>query len=183
MGTAVSVIYADLTVAYIEIRMFDRLPSLFSRDIVELFIKNYFRFLDDIHYKWKVGIDIQTLHNFLNNLHPDIKFVFETCAASVNFLDVKCNITNELLTFDIFHKPTHSFSYLHYKSCHPRHLKQNIPLSLGRRIIKIVTEDSTHRLQELMSHLMNQNYPEPVIDFSFSKLFSSGLFFSIFFST
>ena len=39
---------------------------------------------------------------------------------------------NIKLHFDVYNKPRYSFSYLHYKSCHPPHTKNNIALSLAR---------------------------------------------------
>ena len=47
MGTHAAVVFANLTVAFLEVKIFIRLPEIFSRDVVEFFIKNYFRFLDD----------------------------------------------------------------------------------------------------------------------------------------
>ena len=72
MGTIMAVVYANLVVAFIEIRMFTRLPEVYNRDFVEFFINNYFRFLDDIQYKWDVQYDITPLWNILNNLDENI---------------------------------------------------------------------------------------------------------------
>ena len=71
---------------------------------------------------------------------------------------------------DIYHKPTHSFSYLHYKSCHPRHRRDNIALSLGQRIVRLVSEDRQLRLQQLKSELIKRGHPAKIIDDTFSKL-------------
>ena len=119
MGTHAAVVFANLSVAFLEVKLFIRLSEIFSRDVVEFFIKSYFRFLDDLNYKWKQNIDITPLWKLINELHPDIQFIFENLSSEVNFLDVKCTIDNNQIMFDIYHKPTHSFSYLHYKSCHP----------------------------------------------------------------
>ena len=67
--------------------------------------------------------------------------------------------------------PTNSFSYLHYKSCHPLPTKDNIALSLATRIVRIVTDNSNNRLQELKGHLLKRKHPEKIIDYSFTKLF------------
>ena len=52
---------------------------------------------------------------------------------------------NIKLHFDVYNKPRYSFSYLHYKSCHPPHTKNNIALSLARIcancIVRIVTDN------------------------------------------
>ena len=169
MGTHAAVVFANVTVAFLEVKPFIRLPEIFSRDVVEFFIKNYFRFLDDLNYKWKQNIDITPLWKLINELHPDIQFIFENLSSEVKFLDVKCTIDNNQM-FDIYHKPTHSFSYLHYKSCHPRHTRDNIALSLGHRIVRLVSEDRQLRLQQLKSELIKRGYPAKIIDDTFNKL-------------
>ena len=131
MGTHAAVVFANLTVAFLEVKLFIRLPEIFSRDVVEFFIKTYFRFSDDLNYKWKQNIYITPLWKLINELLPDIQFLFENLSSDVNYLDVKCTIDNNQILFDIYHKPTHSFSYLHNKSCHPRHTRDNMALSLG----------------------------------------------------
>ena len=85
MGTPFAVVYANLTVAYLEVKLFQKLPEIYSPDVVEFFIKNYFRFLDDVKYKWSNIIDITPLWTLFNNLDPNIEFIFEKLARNVNF--------------------------------------------------------------------------------------------------
>ena len=61
------------------------------------------------------------------------------------------------LVFDIRYKPTNSFNYLTYISCHPSHTKNNISLSLAKRIVSTVTNNRENRLKELKEHLLMQN--------------------------
>ena len=72
--------------------------------------------------------------------------------------------------FDIYHKPTHSFSYLRYKSCQPRHTRDNIALSLRQRIVRLVSEDRQLRLEQLKSELRKRGHPAKITDDTFSKL-------------
>ena len=67
----------------------------------------------------------------------------------MNFLDIQLKILNNTLVFDTYYKPTNSFNYLTYSSCHRSHTKNNIALSLAKRIINIVTENREKRLSEL----------------------------------
>ena len=87
----------------------------------------------------------------MNELDPDLQFIFEELTKNISFLDINLKILNNKLHFDVYHKPTNSFSYLHYKSCHPPHTKNDIALSLARRIVQIVTDNTNNRLQELRS--------------------------------
>ena len=93
----------------------------------------------------------------------------------MNFLDIQLKIVNNTLVFDIYYKPTNSFNYLTYSSCHPSHTKNNIALSLAKRIISIVTDNREKRLSELKKHLIERNYPPETIDYTFTKCFQPKL--------
>ena len=62
---------------------------------------------------------------------------------------------------------------LQFESCHPSHTKNNIALSLARRIVQIVTYNTNNRLQEIKGHLLKRKYPEKIIDYSFTKIIST----------
>ena len=107
----------------------------------------------------------------MNETDPDLPFIFEELTQNISFLDINLTIINNKLHFDVYHKCTNSFSYLHYKRCHPPHTKNNIALSLAKRIMQIVTNNTNTRLQELKGHLLKRKHPEKIIDYSFKKLF------------
>ena len=93
----------------------------------------------------------------------------------MNFLDIQLNIVNNTLVFDIYYKPTNSFNYLTYGSCHPSNTKNNIALPLAKRIINIVTDNREKRLSELKKHLIERNHSPEVIDYTFTKCFQPKL--------
>ena len=74
----------------------------------------------------------------------------------MNFLDIQLNIVNNTLVFDIYYKLTNSFNYLNYNSCHPSHTKNNIALSLAKRIINIVTDNREKRLSKLKNTFLKE---------------------------
>ena len=96
----------------------------------------------------------------MNEPDPDLQFIFEELTKNIHFLDINLEIINNKLHFDIYHKPTNSFRYLYYKSCHPPHTKNDITLSLARRIVRIVTDNKNNRLQELKGHLLKRKHPQ-----------------------
>ena len=63
LGTHAAVIYENLICGYLEITLFNKLREIFSYDIVEFFLKNYFRFLDDVN---TVGKKVMTFHHYGN---------------------------------------------------------------------------------------------------------------------
>ena len=106
----------------------------------------------------------------MNELDPDLRFIFEELTKNINFLAINLKIINNKLPFDTCNKPTKYFSHLHYKSCHLTHTRNNIALSLARRIVRIVSDNKNSRLQELKAHLLKRKHPEKIIDYSFTKL-------------
>ena len=172
METNFAVVGSNLTVAYFEAKMFALLPQIYPRDFVDYFVRNYFRFLDDIFHTWLISFDIEPFYELINEPDPDLKFIFEKLTTDINFLDINIKTVDNQLHFDIHHKPTKSFSYLKYNSCHPSHTKNNISLSLARRII-IVTDNRDYRLEELRQNLLKRNHPEKIINYSLTKSFQS----------
>ena len=93
----------------------------------------------------------------------------------MNFLDIQLKIVNNTLVLDIYYKPTNSFDYLTYSSCHPSHTKNNIALSLAKRIMNIATDNREKRLSEPKNHLIERNNPPETIDYTFTKYFQPKL--------
>ena len=164
MGTIFAVVRSSLTVAYFEVKMFALLPQIYPRDFVDYFVRNCFRFLDDIFHTWLISFDIEPFYKLINELDPDLKFIFEKLTTDINFLDINIKIVDNQLPFDIYYKPTNSFNYLKYNSCHPSHTNNNISLSLARRIIRIVTHNRDYRLEELRQNLLKRNYLEKIMN-------------------
>ena len=53
------------------------------------------RFMDDIFLIWTHGEDSLKEFNYLNSLHPTIKFTSETSTKSVNFLDTTVKLNQD----------------------------------------------------------------------------------------
>ena len=164
MGTKFAVVGSNLVVAFEEIKMFALIPQLYQQDFVDFLIHNYFRFLDNIFHKRLENFDTEPLHNMINNLDPDLKFIFENLSKSLNLLDMNLQIVEYNLVFNIYYKPTNSFNYLTYTSCHPPHTKNNISLSLAKPIVAIVTNNRENWFKELKEQLLDKKHPQHIID-------------------
>ena len=151
--------------------MFSMLPSIYPRDLVDFIIRNYFRFLDDIFHKWMKRFNIESFYKVFETLDPNLKFIFTELSTTANFLDIRFSIENGDLIVDLHRKLTDSFSFLNYHSCHPNHTRENIGLSLAKRIVQIVSNDRGLRLDELKRYLIMKDHPVSSINFSFSKVF------------
>ena len=127
----------------------------------------YVRYIDDIFFIYTGG-ELK-LHNFLQNLnskHTCIKFDYELSSTSVAFLDTRIYIDNNRLTQTTLHtKPTDCHNYLHAKSAHPTHLKNNLPYSQALRIRRICSEN--HELHKhykyLTQYFLERGYPNTLI--------------------
>ena len=99
------------------------------------FRRNFFRFLEDVFHKWLDNFDIEPFYSMINNLDPDLKFIFENPSKSSNFLVINIQIVENNLVFYIHCNPTNSFNYLTYTNLNPQHTKNNILLPLAKRIV------------------------------------------------
>ena len=80
----------------------------------------WLRFIDDIFVIW--GHGRYKLENFIhlaNNLHPTIKFSFNTNEQEIPFLDtVIYRGNNNHILMKLYHKPTDNEQYLYFNSAH-----------------------------------------------------------------
>ena len=134
---------------------------------------NLKRYLDDVFYIHDTSKEsITIISEELNKLHPKIKFTMESNSTEIPFLDilVKRGPDNSIIT-DLYYKPTDTKQYLDYRSCHPRHTKNNVPFTLARRICTIVIDNKLRhkRLEELKQFLLDRSYPRQVIDIGINK--------------
>ena len=85
------------------------------------------------------------------------------------FLDTKSHLKDGCIETDLYTKPTDKHQYLLPSSCHPSHIKRNIPKGLAYRTKRICSNPDTaeKRLHELRGHLQNRNYNSRTIDVAF----------------
>ena len=172
MGTKAAVNCANLGLGFLEVKAFERLPAYYPIDFVNYFVENYFRFLDDVDYSWLEDFDPQPFQSLFNKLDPKMRFIFSDLDKECDFLDIHKNVVGYEVELDVFRKPTDSFNFLHYKSCHPIHTRKNIALSLAIRIVRITTHNRDTRLDELKNNLISRGHPLANIMEAFSKVFS-----------
>ena len=171
MGTKCAVDCANLIVGYLEVKMFALLPTVYPVDVVDFIIRNYFRLLDDIFFKWLKNYDVSKFYEIFDKLDADLQFIFSHLSTATNFLDIYFKIVDNKLIMDLYCKPTDSHSYLNYTSAHPQHTKDNIALSLAKRIVRIVSDNREKCLDALKHHLVAREHPIHKINYAFSKVF------------
>ncbi|CAF1074569.1 unnamed protein product, partial [Brachionus calyciflorus] len=117
----------------------------------------YKRFIDDILIISLYEININELIEQFIYLKLNV-----TNANEVVFLDlkIKFDIIQKILIFDLYIKPTNSCCYLMPISNHPKHIFDNIPISLFTRIRRICSLyiDYLHHSRDLIIQLVKQGY-------------------------
>jgi len=158
------------------------------------------RYIDDILSLW-TGTELELLNflKYMNTFHPSIKFTAEYRTLteqvktkwsenkfmverkplgnirprSVDFLDLNIYI-DEAGNFqtDLFVKETKKITYLSPKSCHPLHIPNNIPFSLGYRILRACSINETFklRLNEMSDDLLARGYNKKVLKSAFNRV-------------
>ena len=135
--------------------------------------------MDDGFIPWPNELDINIFLNILNNMDPTLKFTLERSTSfstdnisyqKLNFLDLSILLDNDgNIERDIYYKDTNTHDYLDYNSHHPKHIKDNVPYNLAKKIIVFCSNSVTEqkRLKELKTWLLECNYPMRLIDKKF----------------
>ena len=107
--------------------------------------------------------------DYLNNIHPTIKFTSNHSLTNVPFLNIMVSLNNGTIETDLYTKPTDK--HLLSSSCHPQHTKKAIPFSLALRIRRISSTDTnfTLHLNELRTYLLAQGYGNTFLDSQFKR--------------
>lgn len=175
MGTKVAPSYSTLVLGYLEQLLYDNIKHTYSNLHLDYFVKNYFRYLDDILLFYKESyFNVNDVHNMLNELNEHINVTIECAGRSVHFLDINLSIVNNKLETDIYYKLTDSKQYLNFRSHHPHHIKVALPYNLARRICTIVSDNDLKllRLDEMKKSLMLCKYPESLVNDGIKKALS-----------
>ena len=75
MGTKCAPTYARLSIAYLEVKLYERVNTEFGEEFTGYFKQYWKIFQDDCFIpRTRSETDLDKLHFVLNSLHPDIKF-------------------------------------------------------------------------------------------------------------
>ena len=117
------------------------------------------QYCDDIFMIWTEGSDnLRIFIDYLNNIHPTIKFNSSHSYTNVSFLDVNVSLINGNIYTDLYTKPTDKHQHLLFSSCYPVHTKKDIPSFLALRLRRICStyEAFKTRAAELTTYLLKR---------------------------
>ena len=126
MGTKMAVALANIFMAKIETEILSKTkyrPIAFKR------------FIDDVFCLWNINREhIDQFIEQCNNHHPTIKFTAEISEQEITFLDTSVYKglrfhTESILDVKTHFKPTETFQYTEFTTCHPPGVKKGLKTS------------------------------------------------------
>ena len=126
----------------------------------------WWRYIDDIIFGWVHGEEkLREFIDYLNSLHPTIKFTANWSRKSIEFLDVMLTIVGPRIKTDLFVKETDTHQYLHFSSCHPFHTKKGIPYGQALRLRRICSDeqDFESRCDALKIWLLDRGFDSRMV--------------------
>ena len=131
----------------------------------------WLRYKDDIFLIWTHGrAKLEAFIQHANTFHPTIKFTSNISTTQI-FIEVMVTLLGNYIHTDFYSKPTNTFNYLHWSSCHPQHTKLSIPYSLAFRLVRVCSSEAalTRRLNYLKHHLKKRGFPHKHIQTAINK--------------
>ena len=107
-----------------------------------------------------------------NTIHPRIQVTLRISKKQLEFLDVHTSFVNNVVTTDLFSKPTDKHMYLYMCSSRPASTKKAIPYGLGVRIKRICSSNDNYLRHHkyLKSHLQDRGYNTNFIEDELGKV-------------
>ena len=111
----------------------------------------------------------------MDTTYPTMKFEFTYSRTSITFLDAKVfKNKNGTLCTTIHRKPSGRLNCLHYKSAHPKALKDSLPYSQALCIRRICSETSEaiKHLKDLKDAFIIWRYESKILHHHFRRAMS-----------
>ena len=159
MGTKMAVDFAVTFMAHIEKQLLATSPH---KPLI------WKRFIDDIFSVWTLPkAEINNFVEFTNTFHITIKFTHEMSSEKIVFLDTEVFkgprfIIDKILDHQTHFKPTETFQYTHFSSCHPLSVKRGFVKGEALRLLRTnsVTESFEFKKLQFLTRLLERGYPK-----------------------
>ncbi|XP_068711498.1 uncharacterized protein [Montipora foliosa] len=160
MGTKMAVAFAVIFMAHIEKQLLALSPH---KPLI------WKRFIDDIFSVWALPkVEINNFIVFANSFHTTIKFTHEMSSEKIVFLDTEVFkgprfITDKILDVQTHFKPTETFQYTHFSSCHPLSVKKGFVKGEALRLLRtnsVNKESFELKKLQFLTRLLERGYPK-----------------------
>lgn len=160
MGSRMGPSFACLFMGYLEFQA----SSRYSGPFPEFFR----RYIDDCLGVTSLDLtDLMKFIDFMNSLHPSIKFTHQISTQAVEFLDISVSITEAKdISTSVHYKPTSTHAFLHFESSHHPKTKESIPFSQLLRLRRLCSDEDDFRskCEEMIVFFKDRGYPNHVLD-------------------
>ena len=108
--------------------------------------------------------------NFMNSRHPDIIFTIEHTEQNeehmVSYLDLSISVSNGILAWELYIKPSHSGVHLSYDTALPYEVKRSVAIEQFRRARRNAsTEEGKEKgMLKIVKLLAENGYPTSIIE-------------------
>ena len=108
----------------------------------------------------------------VNNHHATVKFTAEISENEVTFLDAIVYKGTSILEVTTLFKPTETFQYTHFSSCHPLGVKKGLIKGETLRLLRTNSskENFQKGLEVFQKHLRERGYPQNLITLTHSEI-------------
>ena len=163
MGTKMAVSFANLFMAAVE------------REILNASRKKplvWKRYIDDVFSLWNISIEeIEGFIEQANRHHPTIKFTAEISDKETIFLDT-CVYKGDrfratsILDVRTHYKPTETFQYTHFSSCHPPGVRKGFIKGEALRLLRTNSSKNSFEdnIRAFRSRLHVRGYPDNLVN-------------------
>ena len=134
------------------------------------------RYIDDVFCLW--GSDKKDVDRFIeqaNKFHPTIKFTAEISENQITFLDTvvfkgERFTKDSILDIKTHYKPTETFQYKHFTSCHPPGVKKGFIKGEAMRLLRTNSSKTSFEecLVKFKQRLQARGYPKTPVERSLS---------------
>ena len=169
MGTKMAVSFANIFMAAVETEIIERSSK---KPLI------WKRYIDDVFSLWNlIKEEITVFIEIANNYHPTIKFTAEISDTEITFLDT-CVYKGErfkeesILDVRTHFKPTETFQYTHFTSCHPPGIRKGFIKGEALRLLRTNSSKATFKenITQFKRRLRDRCYPDNLVDKTLSKV-------------
>ena len=169
MGTKMAVSFANIFMAAVETEIIERSSK---KPLI------WKRYIDDVFSLWNLNKEeITAFIELANNYHPTIKFTAEISDTEITFLDT-CVYKGErfkeesILNVRTYFKPTETFQYTHFTSCHPPGVRKGFIKGEALRLLRTNSSKATFKenITQFKRRLRDRCYPDNLVDKTLSKV-------------
>ena len=169
MGTKMAVSFANIFMAAVE-------TEIISRSHLKPL--TWKRYIDDVFSLWNINKgEISSFIELANNYHPTIKFTAEISDTEITFLDTrvyKGERFNKESILDVrtHFKPTETFQYTHFISCHPPGVRKGFIKGKALRLLRTNSSKTTfeENITQFKRRLRDRGYPDNLLENVLSEI-------------